>query len=175
MPVMNKHLSRFVTGIFVVIGFLNSAEAQITLSKKLPYPADRFYQRPTKSAIKQGVSGRVTIESGNRMPGPDMPLPEPRGIKRIVAFFPKLKVSQVQQLDEHGFYDMKQQPICWVVSNSKGYYQASLPSGDYSVVIYELKAWYANSYDGDMTVNPIKVNRHAVSPLDIRVNYMATY
>lgn len=172
---MNKHISRFVTGIFLFLLTALNSNGQISLSRALPYPSDRYYQKPQKAPIKQGVAGRVIFESGNRMPGPDMPLPEPKGVKRIVAFFPKLTVAQVTQLDEHGFFDMKRQPLYWVVSDSNGYFKANLPAGDYTVVVYERKCWYANSYEGDMTINPVKVSRHAVAPLDIRINYMATY
>ena len=125
---------------------------------------------------KTGIEGYIFRISGNRMPSPDAKLSPPKGIKAVLYVYELTGFSQVTRQGESGFYTaIHTRLIQTVTSDDSGYFYASLPPGEYSLFTKKDALFYANNFDGDNHIAPIKVVAHKVSQVNVNIDYDATY
>lgn len=127
-------------------------------------------------AVKQGISGRVTFEEGNHMPGPGQPASAgQKGVKRNVLIYAVTTASQTEG-QRPLFSRIHTKLVARVKSDSTGYFQCSLDPGTYSVLTVEEggKLFSAVSNEKD-ELSPVEVKADAVSVYNIVVNYKAVY
>jgi hypothetical protein len=125
---------------------------------------------------KTGIEGYIFRISGNRMPSPDAKLSPPKGIKAVLYIYELTSFRQVTRQGETGFYtDIHTRLIQTITSDESGYFYASLPPGEYSLFTKKDALFYANNFDGDNHIAPVKVVAHKVTQANVNVDYDATY
>jgi hypothetical protein len=125
---------------------------------------------------KTGIEGYIFRISGNRMPSPDAKLSPPKGIKAVLYIYELTSFSQVTRQGESGFYSsIRTRLVQTVTSDDSGYFFASLPPGEYSLFTKKDALFYANNFDGNDHIAPVKVVAHKVSQANVNVDYDAVY
>jgi hypothetical protein len=132
------------------------------------------------SAINQpkntGIDGYIFRISGNRMPSPNLNLSPPRGIKASLYIYELTSLSQVTRVNESAFYSSIHTKLVQTVSsNDSGYFFVSLPPGEYSVFSKKDALFYANNFDGENHIAPVKVLPNKVSRIHVNLDYDASY
>ena len=125
---------------------------------------------------KTGIEGYIFRISGNRMPSPDVKLSPPKGIKAVLYVYELTSFSQVTRQGESGFYSaIHTRLVQTVTSDDSGYFHVSLPPGEYSLFTKKDALFYANNFDGDNHIAPVKVVAHKISQANVNIDYDATY
>ncbi len=125
---------------------------------------------------KTGLEGYIFRITGNRMPSPDAKLSPPKGIKAVLYIYELTSLSQVTKQGESAFYSsIRTRLVQTVTSNENGYFYASLPPGEYSLFTKKDALYYANNFDGDNHIAPVKVIPHKVAQVNVNVDYDAVY
>ena len=125
---------------------------------------------------KTGIEGYIFRISGNRMPSPDAKLSPPKGIKSVLYIYELTSFSQVTKVGESAFYSsVRTKLIQSVTSDESGYFFVSLPPGEYSLFTKKDALFYANNFDGDNHIAPVKVVSHKVSQVNVNIDYDAVY
>jgi hypothetical protein len=128
------------------------------------------------AGIEQGVEGFVREEKGNLMPSPDRELPPPKGVSTTVYVYELTNVSQTQRVDVSPFYqNISTRLVQSVMADSSGYFAVSLPPGDYSLFTKVKGVFYANNFDGQNNIAPVKVEEKKVSKVNILISADAVY
>ena len=129
-----------------------------------------------KMNVKQGIEGNVYRVSGNQMPSPDVPRTPPKGVKTKILVYELTNISQVQREGEGSFYTLiKTKLVKEFESNSKGYFRIALPPGRYSLFTKKDNLFYANIFDSKNNISPVEVQPNALTKVELRVDYDATY
>ncbi|MFN7706146.1 MAG: hypothetical protein ACK5OS_16125 [Chryseotalea sp.] len=124
-------------------------------------------------AQKQGVKGKITLLTGNQMPGPDK-MAKPKGVKRTIWIYLALEVDLNQATN--GFISKpKQKPIKKIQSNKRGYFKTTLPPGHYSLLIQEGEKLWGNQFNEQMIINPFTVVKHQVLEFNVEINHSAYF
>ena len=135
-------------------------------------------RKATKPAAMQGICGTVMEKRGNYMPSPDSPRPNSNGtpVQRDVLIFSLLNTSQVDA-GENGFIDSVQgvKPVKTVKSGKDGKFCVSLPVGRYSVVVREPKGLYANLFDSQNNINPVRVEKGKKVQIAVEILHQAVF
>jgi len=131
-----------------------------------------------KPTIKQGVWGIVKFWEGDFMPV--SPYGNTSGtvtpVERKIYVFEKTHFSKVERVDYSGFYTkIYTDRIDSTVSNSKGFFELSLPPGEYSMFVKENSIYYSNSGDGYGYISPFTIKKDSLSRVEFNINYKATY
>ena len=124
-----------------------------------------------------GVWGTVAFQEGNCMPTVDAKTNcKTCPVKRTVRIYEYAASSKVAAAaNEAGFFTaINTKLIREVKSDKKGFFQAELPDGQYSIVVEENGRLYANGTDQDGGINPVTV-RGGMEKIDIIINYKAVY
>ena len=125
-------------------------------------------------AQKQGIKGQVLWVSGNQMPGTSKKITPQQGIVREVVIYPEIKLKDTKQTD--GFFTITQSvPVATVLSKSDGSFYVKLPPGNYSVFTKESKGLFANLFDGQGIINPVKVKPKKYTWITLAIDYEAVY
>jgi hypothetical protein len=125
---------------------------------------------------KTGLEGYIFRITGNRMPSPDAKLSPPKGIKAVLYIYELTSLSQVTKQGESAFYSsIRTRLVQTVTSNDNGYFFASLPPGEYSLFTKKDALYYANNFDGDNHIAPVKVLPHKVTQVNVNIDYEAVY
>jgi hypothetical protein len=125
---------------------------------------------------KTGLEGYIFRISGNRMPSPDAKLSPPNGIKAVLYIFELTSLSQVTKQGESAFYSsVNTRLVQTVTSDDRGYFFISLPPGEYSLFTKKDALYYANNFDGDNHIAPVKVVAHKVTQVNVNIDYDAVY
>jgi hypothetical protein len=126
--------------------------------------------------VKQGIEGYVYRVSGNQMPSPDAPPSRPRGVKTKVYVYELTNIQQVVKEGQGAFYrSINTKFIKVFETNSKGFFRVALQPGKYSLFTKKDNLFYANIFDGKNNIAPIEVLPKALSKVEIKVDYDATY
>src|SRR5277367_3864017 len=121
---------------------------------------------------KTGLEGYIFRISGNRMPSPDVKLSPPKGIKAVLYIYELTSLSQVTKKGESAFYSsIHTRLVQTVTSDENGYFFTSLPPGEYSVFTKKDALYYANNFDGDNHIAPVKVVLHKVTQVNVNIDY----
>jgi len=125
---------------------------------------------------KTGVEGYIFRISGNRMPSPDAKLSPPRGEKAILYIYELTSLAQVNRQGETAFYSsIRTRLVKSVYADDRGYFFVSLPPGEYSLFTKKDALFYANSFDGENHISPVRVVQNKVSQVNVNIDYDATY
>jgi hypothetical protein len=125
---------------------------------------------------KTGIEGYIFRISGNRMPSPDTKLSPPKGVKAVLYIYELTSFSQVTKLGESAFYSsIRTRLIQSVTSDDSGYFLVSLPPGEYSIFTKKDALFYANNFDGNNHIAPVKVLSHKVTQVNVNIDYDAVY
>jgi hypothetical protein len=125
---------------------------------------------------KTGIEGFLFRISGNRMPSPDVkPIP-PKGVKAVLYIYELTSMAQVTQLQGSAFYSsIRSKLVQTVTSDSTGYFFITLPPGEYSLFTKKDALFYANNFDGDNHIAPVKVLANKVTQVNVNIDYDAVY
>jgi hypothetical protein len=129
-----------------------------------------------KVTITTGVWGTVYLTEGNCMPvvrekptDPYISTCKSCPVIRTVQIYEYTTRSQAEPYPSYGPYDkFNTSLVKEVVTDSQGFFQASLPAGKYSIVIKENGKLYAYSYDAQGGIAPVEVN--GVTQHDVNIN-----
>lgn len=129
--------------------------------------------------VKQGITGKVVFKSGNMMPTFDKK-PTSTGktesVAREVFIFKVVKMSDLTSKTGDNFYEKpKTKLVASVWTKKSGCFAVHLPEGEYSVFVKEKGKYYANSFDGDGKVFPVKVTEGLASDIVFEINYAAAF
>jgi hypothetical protein len=125
---------------------------------------------------KTGIEGYIFRISGNQMPSPDAKLSPPRGVKAILYVYELTSFSQVSKVGESAFYSsIRSRFVQNVTSDDSGYFFLSLPPGEYSLFTKKDALFYANNFDGNNHIAPVKVVAHKVTQINVNIDYDAVY
>lgn len=130
-----------------------------------------------KVTITVGVWGTVSFMEGNCMPIIDPANTTCRHcpVKRTVRIYAYTTRSQATASGSGGFYDsFSTILIKEVETDANGFFQATLPSGQYTLVAVENGKLYANSSDTQGGINPFTVESDA-KKADLVITYKATF
>jgi hypothetical protein len=127
-----------------------------------------------KKEMSEGIKGRIEIWEGDFMP------PGKGKVyygKKTVLVFEKTNLRDCQREEGNStFYtNVNSRLIDSVVSDGDGYFSLSLPAGEYSLFVRERGLFYANLFDGDGFIFPVRVEKGKVTEVRIRIDYKATY
>ena len=128
-----------------------------------------------KETINQGICGSIVWKSGNLMPSPDHEVPKPKGVQRELFVY-ELTGSEQATL-QNGFYKaLVTNFVKSVKSDAKGKFCLALPEGKYSLFVKEgNKGLYANQFDEEGYIFPIKITKDNLSMIVFTIDYQANY
>jgi hypothetical protein len=146
--------------------------ATATVIKPDTSTADQEISEPE---ILQGVCGTILWKSGNRMPSPDRPTPKSLPVQRELFIYDLTNTTQATR--QNGFYAaIVTKFIKSVKSDKEGKFCVDLPEGMYSLFVKEEgKGLYANSFDSEGNIFPIKVMHEKLSMTIFMIDYQANY
>lgn len=128
-----------------------------------------------QASIKQGIAGKVLWQSGNQMPSPDAPPSKGRGVQRMVYIYERTNGNQANTTDGVFHTDIQTNLVTHVVTDANGNFAVSLKPGVYSLFTKEEKGLYANLFDGENNIFPVKVEEGQVTNVEFLINYNASY
>jgi hypothetical protein len=126
-------------------------------------------------SVNQGICGSIIWKSGNLMPSPDHEVPKLKGVQRELFVY---ELANTQQATlQNGFYKaVVTNLVKSVKSDVEGKFCLALPEGKYSLFVKEGdKGLYANQFDGDGNIFPVKVTKDNVSMIVFTIDYQANY
>jgi len=128
----------------------------------------------SQPSVTTGVSGKVIWLEGNQMPGPGQPESTGEPVERTILICSPIKVDEAQGAAPL-FTSIPKRIIKSVESNTAGEFSTELAPGTYSIIVKEGDGYFANSFDGNNVLNPVKVSNSEVSEILIRIDYKAAY
>lgn len=127
----------------------------------------------------QGIHGKVYWVEGNRMPqasegnlNPSMDTGQ--GVKRTLKIHPLTHLDQLS-LGDYLIGTIATPEIKRIDTAEDGSYRVELPIGTYSIFTVEDEGYFANTFDHNNHVNPVKVTSSEWTQFDIVINYKAVY
>ncbi len=129
----------------------------------------------SKETVNQGICGSIVWKSGNLMPSPDQTPVKAKPVQRELFVYDLTTTEQATLQD--GFYKaIVTNLIKSVKSDSEGKFCMELPEGRYSLFVKEGdKGLYANQFDGEGNIFPVKVSKDKVSIIVFTIDYQAVY
>ncbi len=125
---------------------------------------------------KQGISGFVYLESGNRMPMKGTEPQKAKGLSTTVYVYEATNLDQVSRVGVTPFYTaIRTKPVSTVYSDSTGAFTVGLAAGTYSLFVKLGNRFYANAFDTNNTIAPVTVEKGKLAHASITVNSSATY
>jgi len=130
------------------------------------------------TAIKaeQGIDGYVFKISGNLMPMPGMTAPKPAGLATTVFIYEMTSIKDVVRIDNSPTYSViYKKLITTTQSDSTGHFSVHLPVGAYSIFTKTGNLFYANLFDSENNIAPVKVEEGKITKTVIKADAGATY
>ena len=123
----------------------------------------------------QGICGSIVWKSGNLMPSPNREPVKAKPLQRELFVY-ELTNSQQATLQDGFYRAVVTTLIKSVKSDAEGKFCLALPEGKYSLFVKEdNKGLYANQFDGDGNIFPVKVEKGNLSIIVFTVDYQANY
>ena len=128
----------------------------------------------TEPTIKQGVYGIVLFWEGSFMP-PATGTKTP--VERMVLIYELTSsVHDIERVGNTPFYSkINTQLIDSVKSNSKGFFECSLPVGQYSIFVWEDSLLYSNRMDDHLNIFPFEIKKDSITELQFDITYRANF
>lgn len=157
----------------LVLCLLITASALVACAQQKPRSA-----RGRKDAVVEGICGTIVEKRGNHMPSPDSPRPNAGGspVEREVLIFKLLAMNEVDA-GENGFINSVRnaKPVKTVMSGKDGKFCVSVPAGRYSVLVREPKGLYANLFDNQNNINPVRVEKGEKAQVTVEITHEAVF
>ena len=160
----------------LLVAFLQSGCSQRLNSSGNCDIQKSYSENANRVKTGSGVWGTVAFQEGNCMPtvGTSNTC-KTCPVKRTIRIYEYTAPANVNRGTDSGFFSsINSKLVREVKSDKKGFYQAELPDGQYSVVIEENGKLYANGTDEKGGINPVTV-KGGMEKLDIIINYKAVY
>ncbi|GAB3824036.1 hypothetical protein GCM10028895_31770 [Pontibacter rugosus] len=142
----------------------------------LPAQVQTGQLQEQQAPIKQGVAGRVVMQSGNQMPSPNAPKSSgKRGVQRTVYVYKLTNGNQANTQDGVFHTNIQTNLVTQVVTDANGNFAVNLRPGKYSLFTKEEKGLYANLFDGENNIFPVEVQQGQVTDVEFLINYNASY
>ena len=126
--------------------------------------------------VLQGITGTITIVSGNQMPKVGRPAPAPKAFPTTVFFYEPTNISQVIQINNSAlFLSIATKLVAAAKTDADGAYVQALPEGKYSVFVKVRDNYFANLYDVQNNINIVNVEKGKLTEHKIVVNNDAAY
>lgn len=130
--------------------------------------------------ISQGVWGVVKYWEGDHMPrvaGASNSSGSITPVTRTIRIYKSTTLQENEPTNASDvFYEIiNSELIAIVYSDQRGFYEAELPIGKYSVFTEEDEGLYANGTDSEFVINPVTIETDTVSRLNINITYSATF
>ncbi len=126
--------------------------------------------------VLQGISGTVTVVSGNQMPRIGQSPATPKAFPTKVFFYEPTDITQVNRVNGSPFYtSIYTKMVSSVETDSTGAFKQALPTGNYSVFVQVNKQFYANSFDIRNNIFLVQVEEGKLTEIKIVVNNAASY
>ncbi len=166
--------------IFYLISLLSSLSFSQTQKKKEHKKTKNYETSGCRgyTALEtpnQGICGSIVWKSGNLMPSPDRIVPKPKAVQRELFVY---ELTNTQQATlQNGFYKaIVTGLVKSVKSDSYGKFCVELPEGKYSLFVKEgEKGLYANQFDAEGNIFPVKVSKDNLSMIVFTIDYQANY
>jgi hypothetical protein len=126
--------------------------------------------------ITQGIWGKVTFWDGDFMP--TIPQNSPGSItpvEREVWIFRATRYDSVESLGGGFYKQILTQLVLKTRSNDRGFYQAALQPGKYSVFVREGLLFYGNGTDSAGHIVSGVVKGNALTEVPVAITYKATF
>lgn len=166
-----------ILSLFSTLSFSQKPKKKVYKRAKKVKIISGIYVEPhiKDESINQGVCGSIVWKSGNSMPSPDQAPAKAKPVQRELFVY-ELTNSQQAPLQD-GFYKaIVTSLIKSVKSDSEGKFCLELPEGTYSLFVKEGdKGLYANQFDGEGNIFPVKVSKDKVSIIVFTVDYQNVY
>jgi hypothetical protein len=163
--------------LFSALSFSQKPKKKVHKKVKKVIAISGIYIEPhiREESINQGICGSIIWKSGNLMPSPDHEVPKPKGVQRELFVY---ELANTQQATlQNGFYKaIVTNLVKSVKSDAEGKFCLALPEGRYSLFVKEGdKGLYANQFDGDGNIFPVKVSKDNLSMIVFTIDYQANY
>jgi hypothetical protein len=124
----------------------------------------------------QGIEGHVYFVTGNQMPSPDSKPSKPKGLKTTLYIYELTNLNQVKKQEHSPFYLFIATKLLKRANSDKdGHFKVSMPAGQYSIFVKKDSLFFANWFDGNNNIAPVKVLPDSTSKINIKVDYSASY
>jgi hypothetical protein len=171
---MTKYLIIFCLCFVTTLSFSQKPKKKIhKKAKNYETSGCRGYTAP--ETPNEGICGSIVWKSGNSMPSPDQAPVKSKPVQRELFVYDLTNTDQATLQD--GFYKaIVTNLIKSVKSDAEGKFCLELPEGRYSLFVKEGdKGLYANQFDGEGNIFPIKVNKDKLSIVVFTIDYQAVY
>jgi hypothetical protein len=124
----------------------------------------------------QGIEGYIYRISGNHMPSPGVKPARPKGIKTTLYIYPVTNLNQVSRQGNSSFYmSIQTKLIRKVKSDTSGYFNVKLPTGEYSLFVKVDSLYYSNLFDGKNNIFPVNVLPNKMTRVEFKMDHDAVY
>ncbi|MEN9686870.1 MAG: hypothetical protein RLZZ28_2656 [Bacteroidota bacterium] len=148
----------------------------LVFSGILTFEACSTTQKGLKASFNQGISGFVKEITGNQMPALTNNQNTPKALQTEVFVYELTRRSQVTGTPDTRFYTaINSKLVASAVTDSAGSFSIPLPVGNYSVFVKLGDRFYANLFDTQNNIAPFEVAAGKITPVQLLVNYKATY
>ena len=128
------------------------------------------------TTIQQGISGLVTVATGNQMPMKGAELMFNKGFQTVVYIYEVTNISQVTRSSKTGVYtSIQTKKISTIQTDSAGAFTVALPVGKYSLFIKLGEAYFANAFDQFNNICLIEVEAGKLTSARLVLNSNASY
>jgi hypothetical protein len=166
-----------IISLFSTLSFAQKPKKKVyKKTKKVKVIAPKVVEPvASNDSINQGICGSIIWKSGNLMPSPDNQVPKPKGVQRELFVYELTNSEQASLQD--GFYKaVVTNLVKSVKSDAEGKFCLALPEGKYSLFVKEGdKGLYANQFDGDGNIFPVKITKDNLSMIVFTIDYQANY
>ncbi|MBS1566685.1 MAG: carboxypeptidase regulatory-like domain-containing protein [Bacteroidetes bacterium] len=130
----------------------------------------------TAQKPKEGITGYIYEESGNRMPMIGATPEPPRGLSTTLYIYQLTNLAQVRREGQAPFYtSISTRAVARVRSDSTGAFSIRLAPGRYSLFVKAGGRFFASTYDGENNIAPVTVYKDSLSIVRFVVNPTAVY
>jgi hypothetical protein len=156
--------------LFSTLSFSQKPKKKVHRRAKKVKIISGIYTEPQirEETINQGVCGSIVWKSGNSMPSPDQVPVKSKPVQRELFVYDLTNTDQATL--QNGFYKAIVTNLIKSVksdSEGKGRYSLFVKEGD--------KGLYANQFDGEGNIFPVKISKDKVSIIVFTIDYQAVY
>ncbi len=133
-------------------------------------------KKTDSSVINQGITGRITEQTGNRMPMKDAVPETPKGVVSTVLIYEPTHISQVTREGTAPVYTaIRTKLVASVETDSTGNFTVALPVGNYSLFVKQGKNFYANLFDTNNNIALFTVAEGKLTNVNLTVSNKASF
>lgn len=133
-------------------------------------------KKVSSSVIPQGITGRITELTGNRMPMKDAEPDLPKPLLTTVFIYEPTHISQVTRTGTEPVYTaIATRLVASVDTDSTGHFTVSLPVGSYSLFVKQGNHFYANLFDNNNRIALFTVEEGKLTLANLSVSNRASF